>query len=312
MSGGKHMRLRYYTSMEEVTMVRVWREFLDLIPSYSENLPIFRDISHSMQQCGIRLNKQEVRRRINSYRNKYLTERSRVEGDPEYTPEWRLYQIVDCLFNPERPSVDIHLVQNVLESAAMQVRSEHPDLPNIPSSMSRAPYVKFNRDPDGCAFLEGPSPTPPQQTQNFPEMLHFSQNPVKTEPKPLEADEADSPTYAESAIRRTPLMPANYQLQLPVEERMEMGANGQMEYVGKKKRGRRSILPRVGQISLAQLEALRMQNGELERQNENSQMELEFKERQYNELEQTLDLWMHQQEMFLLHFERLGFKTAED
>ncbi|XP_022225733.1 uncharacterized protein LOC111076296 [Drosophila obscura] len=300
---GKHTRLRYYTTMEEATMVRVWRDYLGQIPTYGDNLPIFRDVALNMQQCGIRLNKQEVRRRINSYRNKYLTERSRLEGNPEHVTEWRLYPLVDCLFQPKRPTADMHLAQNVLESAAMRVRSEQPDLPNIPSSMSRAPFVKFERDPDGCAFLEAPPAPTPQSYLS-------SQSTVKTEPKPLEADDANSPIYAESTKRRTPLTPANYQL--PLDERMEMGANGQMEYNAKKRRGRRSILPRMGQISLAQLEALRMQNSELERQNENNQLELEFKERQYNELEQTLDLWMHQQEVFLLHFDRLGFKSTEE
>ncbi|SPP86048.1 uncharacterized protein LOC117587668 [Drosophila guanche] len=297
---GKHSRLRYYSSMEEATMVRVWREYVGQIPCYSENLPIFSDISHSMQQCGIRLNKQEVRRRINHYRNKYLAERSRVESNPEHVLEWRLYPIIDCLFHPERPTEDIQLAQNVLESAAVRVRSEQPDLPNIPSSMSRPPHVKFERDPDGCAFLEAP-PGPPAQTSYLAEQLQ--QSPVKTEPKPLEADEAESP----SAMRRTPLTPVNFQQ--PMEERMDLSVNGQIESTAKRRRARRSILPRSGQISVAQLEALRLQNGELERQNEHSQVELQFKERQYNEMEQTIDVLMHQQEVFLLHFDRLGFKS---
>jgi len=70
--GPKSMRLRYYSSYEEATIVKLWRENLSQIPSYTENLQIFRDIASSLQQHGIRLNKQEVRRRISSYRNKYL------------------------------------------------------------------------------------------------------------------------------------------------------------------------------------------------------------------------------------------------
>jgi len=72
MSGQKHLRLRYYTSLEEAMLLRLWREHLHAIPSYTDNLPIFREIAHGLQQNGVRLNKQEARRRINSYRNKYL------------------------------------------------------------------------------------------------------------------------------------------------------------------------------------------------------------------------------------------------
>jgi len=72
MSGQKHLRLRYYTSLEEALVVKLWREHLPDIPSYTDNLPIFREIAFGLQQHGIRLNKQEVRRRINSYRNRYL------------------------------------------------------------------------------------------------------------------------------------------------------------------------------------------------------------------------------------------------
>lgn len=70
--GPKHMRLRYYTSYEESMIVKLWREHLHEITSYTENLVIFREIAFGLQQHRIRLNKQEVRRRISSYRNKYL------------------------------------------------------------------------------------------------------------------------------------------------------------------------------------------------------------------------------------------------
>jgi len=69
--GPKHMRLRYYSSYEEATLVKLWRENLHQITSYTENLQVFREISFGLQNHGIRLNKQEVRRRISSYRNKY-------------------------------------------------------------------------------------------------------------------------------------------------------------------------------------------------------------------------------------------------
>lgn len=68
----KHTRLRYYTSYEEATIVKLWHEHFSEISSYSENLQIFRDIAFGLQHHRIRLNKQEVRRRISSYRNKYL------------------------------------------------------------------------------------------------------------------------------------------------------------------------------------------------------------------------------------------------
>lgn len=59
-------------------LVRLWRQHLHEIPSYTDNLPIFREIADGLQKHGIRLNKQEVRRRINSYRNKYLYVSSRI------------------------------------------------------------------------------------------------------------------------------------------------------------------------------------------------------------------------------------------
>ncbi|EDV57905.2 uncharacterized protein Dere_GG24281 [Drosophila erecta] len=152
MSGQKHLRLRYYTSLEEAMLVRLWREHLHDIPSYTDNLPIFREIAYGLQQHGVRLNKQEARRRINSYRNKYLNERSRAEGNADFLTDWRLYPLIDCLFRPARPSADVFHARNVLEAAAARARSELPALPPLPLTCSA--QLKFERDPDGSAFLD--------------------------------------------------------------------------------------------------------------------------------------------------------------
>ncbi|XP_041565507.1 uncharacterized protein LOC121467613 [Drosophila elegans] len=133
MNDQKHRKLRYYTSWEEAFLVQLWREHLHDISAYTENLPIFRKIAQVVRQHGIQLNPQEVRRRINSYRKKYLNERKRFESNPEYQSDWRLYALIDSLFRPDH---------HVVEETGSRLRH-----------MASAP-VRFERDPYGSAFLE--------------------------------------------------------------------------------------------------------------------------------------------------------------
>ncbi|XP_016972019.1 uncharacterized protein LOC108039501 [Drosophila rhopaloa] len=300
MSGQKHLRLRYYTSLEEALLVRLWREHLHDIPSYTENLPIFREIAHGLQQHGIRLNKQEVRRRINSYRNKYLNERKRAESDAGYLPDWRLYALIDSLFHPARPPTDLCHALNVLEETASRARADLPALP--PLRLTSSAQVKFERDPDGSAFLEA-QPLVLSMVKAEPEQVAYRQ--VKTEHKPTEAELA----HYVADIRRTPLTPANHQL--PVAEDANH-VNGQPETnvfsAAKRRRGRRSILPRTGQITMAIVEGLRKENKMLEEQNDACLLALEHKEKQFLAMEQNFLMYLDRQEALLTHMQQRGIK----
>ncbi|XP_017012678.2 uncharacterized protein [Drosophila takahashii] len=311
MSGQKHLRLRYYTSFEEAMVVKLWREHLPDIPSYTDNLPIFREIAHGLQQHGIRLNKQEVRRRMNSYRNRYLSERARLDSNPNLQSDWRLFPLIDALFRPARPAKDLFHAHNVLDEAAVRARSDLPALP--PLLLASSTQVKFERDPDGCAFLDAqPLFRPVVKMEPQQEPFHHQ---VKTEYKPNEAQLAETPT--ESAIRRAPLTPANHQLQEALDEPPHVApTNGQPEAErsggGKRRRGRRSILPRTGQITMALVEGLRKENKMLEQQNDAYLLALEQKEKQFLAMKRNFLGYLERQKTLLAHIQHRGIKQELD
>ncbi|KAL7739500.1 hypothetical protein ACLKA6_003945 [Drosophila palustris] len=269
--GSKHMRLRYYSSYEEATIVKLWRENLDQITSYTENLQIFRDIASGMQQHGIRLNKQEVRRRISNYRNKYLTEHGRVENDPQYKSPWRLYPLVDSLFQSTTSPTGVQSEQQLIEQIECNVRNELHSLPRFSRHDCRT--MKFNQNPDGCPFLDV-QPT-------MPAII------IKTESKDYDEFDAATPE------KRSPLAPVNRNFE-QLSNSFDIGG-------ASRRIRRRSIMPRTGQITLAQIEALRKENDLLAEQRDDSLKDLELKEREYLKLEQTLDFWLHQQEIWLAY-----------
>ncbi|KAH8391601.1 hypothetical protein KR200_005544 [Drosophila serrata] len=309
MSGVKHQRLRYYTSLEEAMLVRVWREHLP-IPSYTDNLPIFREIADALQKNGIRLNKQEVRRRINNYRNKYLNERSRIEGNPQYKSEWRLYALVHSIFQPTHPTADVHEAHTVLEAAATRARADLPALP--PMIVNNTSQLKFERDPDGCAFLDAvPCYIPPTVVKNEP--YNEPYNLVKTETKPTGAELTNAvtlyplPRTVEDLLRRSPLAPANHQLpDMPLTAKI----NGLPD--AKKRRGRRSILPRHGQVTMAQVEQLRKENQMLQEENEANLLELEQKEKHFLALQQSFQTYLDHQVIILSQIMRPGIKQEPE
>ncbi|XP_017062969.1 uncharacterized protein LOC108102471 [Drosophila eugracilis] len=317
MSGQKHLRLRYYTSLEEAMLVRLWRKHLHDIPSYTDNLPIFREIANGLQQHGIRLNKQEARRRINSYRNKYLNERNRAQSNPDFLSDWRLYSLIDSLFHPAKAPANLFHAHNVLEEAATRARAELPALP--PLFLPTSALVKFERDPDGSAFLDSQSIAVPVLKAESCQDAYRHQ--VKTEPKPTEAQlpyaRAHYPpeSHAENAVRRAPLMPANHQL-LEAEDTPCTGlANGQPETdrsASKRRRGRRSILPRTGQITMALVEGLRKDNKILEEQNDAYLLELEQKEKQFLAMEQNFLTYLKRQEALLAQMQKKCIKLERD
>ncbi|KAH8421141.1 hypothetical protein KR009_001001 [Drosophila setifemur] len=309
MSGQKHLRLRYYTSLEEARLMRLWREHLTDICSYTQNLPIFREISHSLQQNGIRLNKQEVRRRINSYRNKYLNEKNRLQCNPEYKSEWRLYSLIDCLYYPTVPAGDLHLADNVLEAAVFRAREDLPALPHMLHTSTN--QLKFERDSDGSAFLEA-LPTEHVLKTECPENACDHNT---TEDKPSAAiliiAAASYSTKAEDGtIKRAPLTNANHQLLEVDAHQPAANVNGQPEgcFLAKKRRGRRSLMPHSGQITMALVEAIRKENQMLEEQNDANMLALEQKDKQFLTMELNLLAHLNRQESLLVHLEQYGIK----
>ncbi|XP_016964714.1 uncharacterized protein LOC108034342 [Drosophila biarmipes] len=315
MSGQKHLRLRYYTSLEEALVVKLWREHLPDIPSYTENLPIFREIAFGLQQHGIRLNKQEVRRRINSYRNRYLNERNRLEGNPDAQSDWRLYSLIDCLFRPARPARDVFHAHHVLEQAAAKARADLPALP--PLHLTSAAQIKFERDADGSAFLD-PQPLLRSAVKSKAQQddYHHHQVKAETEYKPTEAQLSVVGTSAESATRRAPLTPANHQSPPGADDPpCAIHTNGQPETersASKRKRGRRSILPRTGQITMAAVEGLRKENKMLQEQNDACLLALEQKEKQFLAMQQNFLAYLERQEALLAHIQHKGVKQELD
>ncbi|XP_030555314.1 uncharacterized protein LOC115758706 [Drosophila novamexicana] len=304
--GPKHMRLRYYTSYEEATIVKLWREHLHEITSYTENLTIFREIAFGLQQHRIRLNKQEVRRRICNYRNKYLVERNRMETDPQYKTEWRLYALVDCLFQPEtaapKSTPIVQTERKRIEEIESTIRSELPSLPRFNRHDCRT--MKFEQDPNACPFFEGQQAvTAAQIKTELPQ--HVLPN-VKTEVKP----EFDvEPTMALPAEKRSPLAPANRTLEPLLLPPLSPAAEFAAAPPGAGRRSRRrTIMPRTGQITLALIERLRKENELLAEQRDANLADLAMKEREYQQLEQTFDFWLHQQETWMAYLDERGIK----
>lgn len=228
----------------------------------------------------------------------HRSERSRADSNPEYESDWRLYPLVDNLFNPRRPSTVECNSRNVVEAAAARARHDLPALP--PLLYTSSAQVKFERNPDGCAFLEPLDFTPLLKTEppNVPCDL------VKTEAKPTDLELATAvsgypPPAFESTIRRAPLAPANHQLAAPVEvPATPITANGLTE-AAKKRRGRRSIMPRTGQITMAMIEVLRKENQSLEEDNKMNQLLLEQKEKQFMVIQQSVMAYLKHQEIIL-------------
>lgn len=186
-----------------------------------------------------------------------------------------------------------------MEAAAARARNDLPALP--PLLYTSTAQVKFERQPDGCAFLEPLNFTPILKTEppNVPCDL------VKTEAKPTELELASAvsgypPPSFESTIRRAPLAPANHQLSAAAVEipATPVTANGLTE-AAKRRRGRRSIMPRTGQITMAMIEVLRKENQSLEEDNNTNRLLLEQKEKQFLMIQQSVMAYLEHQEVML-------------
>ncbi|CAD6996732.1 uncharacterized protein LOC101455858 [Ceratitis capitata] len=99
----KHLRSRYWNSWEEMRLVELWRLYCAEVTTLKINVPIFRTIAEGMREYGFLVNAQEVRRKMNNFKNKYIAERRSLELDGnKKQSDWRLYPLVHCLLAPRQ------------------------------------------------------------------------------------------------------------------------------------------------------------------------------------------------------------------
>lgn len=207
-------------------------------------------------------------------------EHGRVASDSHYKSPWRLYPLVDSLFQPTTSSATIQTEQQLIEKIECNIRNELSNLPRFSRHDCRT--LKFEQDPDGCPFLEGQQAMAPikseQSAINHPSLT------IKTEAMDYEENGANQQTS------RSPLAPANRVLEYMLSP-FDSGSGRRIR--------RRSVMPRTGQITVAQIEALRKENELLAKKRDRDLESLKLKEHQYLQLEQTFDIWLHKQEKWL-------------
>lgn len=232
----------------------------------------------------------------------HRTEHGRVESDSQYKSSWRLYSLIDCMFQSTKTGSAVQTEPQLIEQIESKVRKELPYLPRFTRHDCRT--IKFSQNPDGCPFLDGQQTMPPIKSEllvpGTPTQLTFIKNEIK------EYDEYDANLkMATTPEYRPPLVPANRVLdQMPNPFDTGSASTG----VGRVRIRRRSFMPRSGQITLAQVEALRKENDLLAEQRDNSLKALKLNEQQYLQLEQTFDLWLHQQEVWIAYLEARKMK----
>ncbi|XP_030377684.1 uncharacterized protein LOC115626448 isoform X2 [Scaptodrosophila lebanonensis] len=263
----RNTRLRYYTSFEEMYLVELWRHHVHEIPGYDETFPIFRTIANGMCERNSKLNKQEVKRRIRTYKNKFENERRRMQNDPTYKTSWRLYPLINCILELPSPPPDVLHEQKTLESIERMISAEVSDLPSFYPNQSFK-TVNATRDPDGCPFLE----VEQQPVTVKSEQAEPLNTQIKMEPNEASAvdDFSNSQQNGEwdaDDHTRKPLTPANRTL--PSTITYSTGRRGSR---------RRSFFPRPGAITMAQILNLRMENQLMAEQRDAQLKELRLKQ----------------------------------
>lgn len=226
-------------------------------------------------------------------------------GNANFAKDWRLYALIDCLFCPAWPSSALFHFRNVLETIRATARV---DLPALPPLLYTSPaQLKFERDSEGCTFLDAQPLVPAVvKTEPLPDEHHQLVN-IEYKPTVTQLENAASHylerATAESVIQRSPLTPANHIL--PEAEDAPYGGHtngGQTDAersASKRRRGRRSILPHSGKITMAIVEALRKENSLLEQQNDACLQSLVRKEKQFLDMKQNFLAYMERQEAVL-------------
>lgn len=226
-------------------------------------------------------------------------ERSRYESDPQYKSDWRLYKLVDCLFQSAATATPLVITERKwIEDLESKIRIELPTLPRFNRHDCRT--LKFEMDPNGCPFFEGQAAAA-QVKAEVPTMLDSPKPIIKTEMK-TEME----PLQSMQTEKRSPLTPANRTLEPQLLSQQSPGLEFGQSTVRRSRR--RSIMPRTGQITLAQIERLRKENQMLAEQRDANLADLALKEREYQQLEQTFDFWLHQQETWMTYLDERGVK----
>ncbi|XP_017471498.1 PREDICTED: uncharacterized protein LOC108362862 [Rhagoletis zephyria] len=152
----RHLRHRYWNSWEEMRLVELWRLHSDDVTTLKQNIPIFRTISEGMREYGFHVNAQEVRRRINNFKNKYIAERRRLELDDQKLSDWRLYPLVHCLLAPRQKNQLLTHQKLILDQLCSKIPQEliNKEIPfieiidkkpvqQLPTVASNEPEVKY-------------------------------------------------------------------------------------------------------------------------------------------------------------------------
>lgn len=215
-----------------------------------------------------------------------------------------MYQLIDCLFQPTASVGAAPLVtteRKFIEDLEEKIRREVPSLPRFNRHDCRT--MKFEMDPNGCPFYEDQATTA-QVKAELPQMLDSARQQIKTE---LKAEtEHLQPAQSMPMEKRSPLMPANRTLEPQLQPQQSPVLESGQPSVRRLRR--RSIMPRTGQITLAQIERLRKENDILAEQRDAHLADLALKERQYQQLEQAFDFWLHQQETWMEYLDTRGIK----
>lgn len=197
--------------------------------------------------------------------------------------------------------------RSFIDQIESNIRGELPSLPRF--NRHDCKTMKYDQHKDECPFLETDlkamkikcEPQPPLPLQ-LPKVAAL----VKSEI--VSSDEIESinqRTMTTPVEKRSPLAPANR-----IVEANNMDYASKITPSSARRPRRRSIMPRTGQITIAQIERLRQENDLLAEQRDAQLADLELKEREYQQLEQTFDFWIHQQETWMAYLDERGIKLT--
>ncbi|XP_053958497.1 uncharacterized protein LOC128863389 [Anastrepha ludens] len=167
----KHLRSRYWNSFEELRLVELWRLHAGEVTTLKKNIPVFRTISEGMREYGFLVNSQEVRRKINNFKNKYIAERRRMElGDDKSPSDWRLFPLVHCLLAPRQKNQLLTHQQLILDQLFLKIpvdllNKELPVLETLSDPTTQPPKAILYTPRSKDVTLV---PTTPQRFQPYP------------------------------------------------------------------------------------------------------------------------------------------------
>lgn len=190
-----------------------------------------------------------------------------------------------------------------IDQIECNIRNELPSLPRF--NRHDCKTMKYDQNKDRCPFLEADLKGFKVKCEPLtPQPLSLPQVPMLVKSEIISYDEMEpinQMTMSTPPEKRSPLTPANRILEAN-------NLDYAMTASSVRRPRRRSIMPRTGQITIAQIEQLRRENDLLAEQRDAHLAELEMKEREYLHLEQTFDFWIHQQETCMAYLDKRGIK----